>query len=164
MSIITDPGEYIAGCYLQKVLECDFVNYNVRPPGGGRGSQAELDVIGLRLRDKHVFLCEVAIHLRGFNYGSGIQSDIAKVRQKHEVQRQYAANYLGEFTPEYMFWSPVVPKGKIISALAEINGLSLVINGAFQKCVEQLRSMAAAETHDSGNEVFRYLQIMERLG
>jgi hypothetical protein len=31
-----DQGEYIVGCYLQKVLGCDFVNYNVRIAGGGK--------------------------------------------------------------------------------------------------------------------------------
>ena len=28
-------GEYIVGAYLKLKLDCDFVDYNVRPPGGG---------------------------------------------------------------------------------------------------------------------------------
>ena len=46
----TDPGEYIAGCYLKKILNCDFVDYNVRAPGGGLKGLGELDVVGINLK------------------------------------------------------------------------------------------------------------------
>jgi hypothetical protein len=31
----TEMGEYVVRAYLKEVLRCDFVDYNVRPPGGG---------------------------------------------------------------------------------------------------------------------------------
>jgi hypothetical protein len=31
--MLTDVGEYIAGAYLRLVLNCNFVDYNVRTPG-----------------------------------------------------------------------------------------------------------------------------------
>ena len=33
--MLTDVGEYLVGAYLQLKMECDVVDYNVRPPGGG---------------------------------------------------------------------------------------------------------------------------------
>ena len=44
----TTMGEYITGAYLKLILECDVVDYNVRPPGGGRAGLAEFDVVGLK--------------------------------------------------------------------------------------------------------------------
>lgn len=159
-----DAGEQIVGCYLQKIELCDFVSYNIRPPGGGRGSLSELDVIGMRLRDKRVFLCEVAIHLNGFNYGKGSQQDIQRVINKYDVQRDYAANHLKDFTPEFMLWSPFFPSsGKVYDAVNSLNGLQLVANDDFKECLNKLRSLAASETHDSGNDFFRLLQITERI-
>ena len=45
----TQIGEYIVGSYLKERLSCDFVDYNVRPPGGGLAGLAQLDVVGLNL-------------------------------------------------------------------------------------------------------------------
>jgi len=33
--MLTDIGEFIVGAYLQLIEECDVIDYNVRPPGGG---------------------------------------------------------------------------------------------------------------------------------
>ncbi len=33
--MFTYIGEFIVGAYLQLIEECDFIDYNVRPPGGG---------------------------------------------------------------------------------------------------------------------------------
>jgi hypothetical protein len=33
--IKTDIGEYAVGAYLKIIKKCDFVDYNVRSPGGG---------------------------------------------------------------------------------------------------------------------------------
>ena len=30
--MLTDIGEFIVGAYLQLIEECDFIDYNVRPP------------------------------------------------------------------------------------------------------------------------------------
>jgi len=42
--MLTDIGEFIVGAHLQLIEECDFVDYNVRPPGGGLKGLSELDV------------------------------------------------------------------------------------------------------------------------
>lgn len=75
-----------------------------------------------------------------------------------------ANRYLGNFrNHRFMFWSPVVPRGYMTRALAEIEGLELVINGDYKRRVDQLRMRAKKESQDTGNPFFRALQILESL-
>lgn len=161
--MVTDIGEYLVGAYLKVCADCDVVDYNVRPPGGGLEGLGELDVIGLNFKTNTATLCEVTTHIRGLLYGSN-QESVARIKRKHSRQREYAAKYLSSFpTIEYQFWSPVVPKGYLTEHLAKIEGLDLVINGDYKRRVEQLRKLAATQTQDVGNPVFRVLQILEHL-
>lgn len=66
--MLTDIGEYFVGAYLQLCEECDVVDYNVRPPGGGLAGLGELDVLGFNFKTDSVFLCEVTTHIRGLLY------------------------------------------------------------------------------------------------
>ena len=159
----TEIGEYIVGAYLKQKCGCDFVDYNVRPPGGGLEGLAELDVVGLNFEKGQAFLCEVTTHLHGLRYGS-YQESVEKVRDKLKRQKIYAKKYLSRFrTIRYMFWSPVVPKGKLTDALGRIDGLELVINERYTECVNELRKLAQDTEHDTGNPFFRALQILEHL-
>jgi hypothetical protein len=60
-----EMGEYVVGGYLKEILGCEFVDYGIRPPGGGLVGLGELDVLGLRFSDRTAFLCEVATHTQG---------------------------------------------------------------------------------------------------
>ena len=40
--MLTDIGEFMVGAHLRLVRECDFVDYNIRPPGGGLAGLEEL--------------------------------------------------------------------------------------------------------------------------
>ena len=64
----TEMGEYIAGAHLKLIQECDFVDYNVRAPGGGLARLPELDVGGFHFKEGTVSLCELATHIRGTLY------------------------------------------------------------------------------------------------
>lgn len=158
----TTMGEYLVGAYLKEQLACDVVDYNVRPPGGGLGGLAEFDVIGLRFRDRRVYLCEVVTHLDGMNYGNN-QKNVERIRAKHERQKQYAKEHLAQFTPEYMLWSPRVAVGYATEGLAQIETLQLYINERYTQCVQDLRRLAKGTTRDAGNPFFRVLQILEHL-
>jgi hypothetical protein len=46
-------GEYFVGAYLKSVKDCDFIDYNVRIPGGGLKGLSELDVVGLNFKDEY---------------------------------------------------------------------------------------------------------------
>ena len=60
-----ESGEELVGSYLREVLECDFVEFNLR----ARFVQGEIDVIGINTAKKTVYICEVATHLEtGLQY------------------------------------------------------------------------------------------------
>ena len=159
----TEVGELIVGAYLKMCLGCSFVDYNVRPPGGGMEGLGELDVVGLKPDTGEAFLCEVTTHIRGLLYVSNAET-VKRIKRKHVRQKEYASKYLASFSSHrYMFWSPVVPVGYLTKNLARINGLELIVNEEYSDRVTELEALAATQTHDSGNDFFRFLQIMERL-
>jgi hypothetical protein len=161
----TDMGEYIVGAYLKIFKECDFVNYNVKFPGGRREGSNELDVVGLDFKNKIAYLCEVATHIDGLLYGNSNETTVEKIKTKYEGQKEYADKYLPNFftNRRFMFWSPVVPKGCITKELEKVNGLELVINEKYAQCIDELREKAKKLTNDVGNPFFRTLQILEHL-
>lgn len=157
-------GEYAVGAYLKLILKCDVVDYGVRPPGGGMAGLSELDVIGLRFSDMHAYLCEVTTHLDGTLYGNGAADSIARIARKHDTQMWYADTYLADFRePEFMFWAPCVPVGRITTGLQAIATLDLVINDRYAAAIDELRSLARATKATTGNPFFRSLQILGHL-
>lgn len=156
-------GEYIVGAYLKIIKECDFVDYNVRPPGGGLEGLNELDVIGLDFKNKIAYLCEATTHIRGLLYKDN-KTTVKKIKTKYNKQEKYAKKYLSFFSKQYFkFWSPVVPKGYITKELEKVNGLKLVINEKYTNCMDELKVKAKELTNDTGNAFFRMLQILEHL-
>ena len=159
----TEIGEYIVGAYLKIIKICDFVDYNVRPPGGKLEGLNELDVIGLDFKNKIAYLCEVATHIRGLQYGDN-KTSVERVKTKYKKQKKYANEHLSNFPNQYfMFWSPVVHKGYVTSELEKIDGLELVINEKYTQCIDDLKEKAKELTNDVGNPFFRTLQILEHL-
>jgi hypothetical protein len=159
----TDIGEYIVGAYLKSIYYCDYVDYNIRIPGGGLKGLSELDVIGIDLKNKTAYLCEVTTHIRGLLYINN-EKTVEKIKQKHCVQKEYAKLILSDFqTIKYMLWSPYVPEGYITKHLREIKSLELVINKDYSKCINEMRVLAANNTNDLGNPFLRTLQILEHL-
>lgn len=156
-------GEYLVGSYLQLVEECDVVDYNVRIIGGGIKGLNELDIIGLKFETNTAFLCEVAVHIRGLNYG-GYAQTVATIKRKHANQKYYAKKKLKKFPiRHYMFWSPKIPVGELSSQLFKIEGLEIVSNEDFTERIIDLRVKAKELKQDTGNPAFRMIQIMENL-
>ena len=161
--MLTDVGEFIVGAYLQLIEECNFIDYNVRPPGGGLKGLGELDVVGLKFNSNTAYLCEVTTHIRGLLYENK-QETVSRIKQKYERQKEYAKNHLTKFeNHKFMFWSPVVPVGYITENLCNIEDLELVINGEYKKRIEKLRVLAGKTTYDARNPFFRILQIIEHM-
>jgi hypothetical protein len=158
----TESGEYIVGAYLQHCYECDIVLYNERQRGGKLAGLSELDVVGLNLPKREVYLCEVTTHILGMLMVN-VPTTIEKVRKKFEAQKAYASARFNGFTTHYMLWSPVVSNKKLLSALKNIEGLELIVNGGFKQRVSMLRDIARENTHDMGNPFMRTLQILEHL-
>ena len=159
----TDIGEYIVGAYLKIIRGCDFVDYNVRSPGGGLQGLNELDVVGLNFSKKLAYLCEVTTHIRGLLIKDK-RTTVETTRMKYEKQKEYATKHLPGFPKRhFMFWSPVVPKGYITEGLEKIEGLELCINAKYAQCIDELKQKAGELTNDVGNPFFRMLQILEHL-
>ena len=105
--------------------------------------------------DRTAFLCEVATHLDGLNYGSSYEDTAQRLVAKHERARRYAAESLEPFPrTRFMLWSPRVPKGALTKRL-EGSGLELIINEAYAKCVGELKRRARTSSKDIGNPFFR---------
>lgn len=158
----TDIGEYFVGAYLRLVENCDFVDYNVRTPNGGRDGLNELDVLGIKIQTRVVYLCEVTTHICGLQYGKNYRDTVLRIRAKHAWQRAYAQQYLPDFTPRYQLWSPVVSP-RVKTELARIENFEVVANGDYKNRVKELRGLARNETRNTQNPVFRVLQILEHL-
>ena len=80
----TEMGEYFVGACLEHLDEyrCDYVLYNVRPSGGGLKGLREIDVVGIKLVTKTVYLSEVTTHLASLGYGMGYKDTIDRFRKK----------------------------------------------------------------------------------
>ncbi|QDV50305.1 hypothetical protein [Gimesia fumaroli] len=161
--MLTDIGEFIVGAYLQLIVKCDFIDYNVRTPGGGQKGLNELDVIGFNFDTETAYLCEVTTHIGGLLYVNN-QETISRIKKKHQHQKAYAKQHLTKFAHhEFMFWSPVVPVGYLTNHLEKMKTLDVIINGEYKKRVEELKTLAKNTTYDARNPFFRMLQIMEHM-
>jgi hypothetical protein len=135
-----------------------------RPTGGGIRGLSELDVLGLRFSDGTSFLCEVATHLGGLEYGGGYEATAKKIREKMLRAAEYARESLQQFpNNRYSFWSPRVPKGKLTSLLSEIPSIEIMINEEYSRRISELADLATKSTHDTGNPFFRTLQLIGHL-
>ena len=160
----TEIGEYVVGACLKLLKGCDFVDYNVRRPGGGLAGLNELDVMGLDFKNKTVYLCEVTTHLDGLLYGSSRITTVERIGTKYSKMQEYADNHLSDYftNRHFMFWSPVVtPSPK--DELKKIKGLELVINDDYAAYIGLLQEFAKKATYDTGNPAVRVLQILGHL-
>lgn len=172
-----DIGEDLVGAWLREVERCDFVQYNVPL----RDQQGEIDVIGLNLLTRTVYICEVATHTtQGLQYTYGNRpNNVEKLTSKFQADVDYSRKYLAQFeNHRFMLWSPIVrhsaddAKHNQFADLVAIRrnlyashraDVEMIVNEVYLQCVEQLRARAAKETAASEYPVFRLLQILQKL-
>jgi len=98
-------GEEICGEYLKYIKECEFITYDVTNPD----IQGEIDVIGINLQNKILYVCEVAVHTYGLQYVKDKRpDDYNRFMAKIEKDITYAKKYFPEFNIKPMIWSPIV--------------------------------------------------------
>jgi len=160
-----EMGEYLVGAYLELFEGCEIISYNIRSRDKGIRGMGELDVVGLNLKRKTAFLCEVVTHLRGTMYAGGREETVRKIFNKYENQRKFAKKYLGNFSKiHFQLWSPSVSK-IYVDSLGKKRGLELVINQDYSKCINKLRDVAKGSTKNTGIppiECFKFLSIKKR--
>lgn len=127
---------------LKIIEECDIIDYNVRPPGGGLKGLEELDVIGINFKTNTAYLCKATTQIRGALISNN-KKTVEKIEQKHNRQNDYAKKYLSNFANHrYIFLSPVVPVGSITSHLENIKNLEKIINKDYKDNIEKLKEIA----------------------
>lgn len=168
-------GEQLAASYLQYIKGCEFTQQNLYTIE----SQGEIDVVGINLKTKHVYVCEVAIHLTtGLQYVKDKRpNNIQKLTDKFSRDIEYANKYFEGYEKTFMLWSPVV-KGKGSDVYNQIGHLSaigenikskfgvaieFIVNDRFYECLNEMRLFARSKTADLKCPVLRFLQIEEHL-
>jgi hypothetical protein len=171
-------GEEIAGAYLKVCLGCDFLEFNLQTPD----IQGEIDVVGIDVKKKILYVCEVATHpttgLMYVNRKTNQPDNVDQLVRKFIKDIAYAEKYFADYRRVFMLWSPVVressptAKHNQIADLADITSrvssekgaeIRLVVNEEYQKCLDALREHAARETKELKSPVLRLMQIEEKL-
>lgn len=168
-------GEQLVADYLQHVEECQFVGQNLPTSG----EQGEIDVIGVDIENKKIYMCEVAIHLEtGLQYTKDRHpNNINKFIEKFRRCSNYANDYWKGYTHIYMLWSPIVKSPQKSSAHSQVKDVeeivsqleqenikvTPIINQDFMKCIEELKNHAANTTTELKSPIMRYMQLESKL-
>lgn len=169
-------GEELVAAYLQHIKGCEFTQQNLYTPD----VQGEIDVVGINLADKSIYVCEVAIHLStGLLYTKGAKpNNVAKLTEKFSRDIEYAEKYFPDYQRHYMLWSPIVRQSKADAVLNQQRdieeiarqlhskydvALELVVNEVFQARFDELREFARGKSEELKNPVLRLFQIEEAL-
>ena len=175
--LLMNVGEHLVSSYLRYIRECEFTQLNLYTVE----AQGEIDVIGINLRDRKVYVCEVAIHLlTGLQYTKDKRpNNVKKLTEKFSRDIDYANKYFTDYEKNFMLWSPIV-KGRRVGSLndqmnhletigANINAshgvtIDFVVNQRFQACMQEMRQFARLTTADLKCPVMRLFQVEEHLG
>lgn len=169
-------GEEIVMAYLQYVKECDFIQSNLYIPG----IQGEIDVVGIDINNKKIYVCEVAIHLiTGLQYVHNKRpNNVNKLVDKFSKDIKYAIDYFPDYEKIPMLWCPIVKNQKVGSKNNQMNDvneickiikekfkmeLTTIINEKFMKCLNELRMYAISDTKENKSPIIRLMQIEEYL-
>ncbi|MBN2210600.1 MAG: hypothetical protein JW709_04315 [Sedimentisphaerales bacterium] len=169
-------GEELVAAYLEHIKGCEFIQQNLYTPD----VQGEIDVVGINLKTKSIYVCEVAIHLvTGLMYVTDRKTNnVNKLNDKFSKDIDYANTYFSEYNKHFMLWSPIVKKSKATSKHNQMKDLEdiqqnifqkygvtvdLIINDKFLSCLHELREHAKKETKELKSPVLRLMQIEEYL-
>ncbi len=169
-------GEELVAAYLQHIKGCEFTQQNLYTPD----VQGEIDVVGIDLANRALYVCEVAIHLvTGLYYVKGGQpNNVDKLTDKFSRDIEYARKYFPDYRQHFMLWCPVIRRSKEDAILNQERDLrqieeniqtkygtpiEFVVNEDFQRRIDELRQYARDKTEELKNPVLRLLQIEEAL-
>jgi hypothetical protein len=161
-----DMGESLVGAYLRYGVNCDFVVYGTQTE-----KQGEIDVIGFQVEQRCVWMCEVATHLDGLQYGSGgAPATLAKIRQKVERAVAFGNRMFSDQERRFEWWSPRVGP-TLATGLEEVAAelsspdttVDFVINEEYADRVALLVEKARKGTKPTPEPFFRSLQILVHL-
>jgi hypothetical protein len=169
-------GEQIVSSYLKYICGCDLIQTNLYTAE----TQGEIDVVGINLEKKMVYVCEVAIHLAtGLQYTKDKRpNNIHKLTEKLSRDITYAEANFPSYKREYMVWSPIVKNRKNNPVYDQIGHTTMignniqgkhsvkvvfVVNDKFQECLQEMRDYARKQTAELKCPIMRLFQIEEQL-
>jgi Holliday junction resolvase-like predicted endonuclease len=172
-----DPGEQIVGEYLKWVKNCEFISYNVQTGE----KQGEIDVIGINIKEKIIYFCEVATHLGGLQYVNkkdNKSNNKQKLIDKFEKDIKYSENF-GKMNKKIMLWAPIIIIPKKVSAknnqLEDINfvkshikettgiDIELIYNEKYIDALNELEQIIITKSNVLSNPISRYIQIRGKI-
>lgn len=170
-------GQQLVSAYLRCIRKCDFIQTNLYTVD----VQGEIDVVGINLAERKVYVCEVAIHLTtGLRYVKDNRpNNVNKLVEKFTRDIAYARKYLGDYEHHFMLWSPIVkqsrgsPANDQMGHLSEVKrrvmegsqvDLECVVNLGFQAAMQEMREFAGRQSAELQCPLMRLLQIEELLG
>lgn len=165
-------GEEIVAAYLLYVKQCEFTQQNLYTPD----VQGEIDVVGINLKTKEIYVCEVAIHLTtGLQYVKDNKTNnVNKLTEKFSKDVKYAKKYFPDYVQHFMLWSPIVKsagekaKDNQMKDVTQIQknihdkysvDIELIINDKFASCLREMKEFAKKETKELKSTVLRFMQI-----
>jgi hypothetical protein len=169
-------GEEIVMAYLQYIKNCNFIQANLYTPD----IQGEIDVVGIDIDNRKIYVCEVAIHLiTGLQYVHQKRpNNVNKLVDKFSKDIEYADKYFPNYEKIAMLWSPIVRNQKSGSIHNQLNDvmnikeiilekynveLLTIINEKFMYCLNELREFATTDTKENKSPIIRLMQIEEYL-
>ena len=171
-----NTGEELVSSYLRYIRGCEFTQKNLYTIE----SQGEIDVVGINLKEKTVYICEVAIHLiTGLQYTkNSAPNNVLKITEKLSRDIDYANTFFSEYKKHIMFWSPIIKKGQVGAVHSQIRDVEeiksnifnkygivveFIINETFLSCLSEMRDFAQNETSELQCPIMRLMQIEGRL-
>lgn len=168
-------GEEIVAAFLQVFKHCEFVELNRKIPN----KQGDIDVIGIDINKKILYVCEVTIHILGLQYVNSRDKqpeNVERLVKKFSKSIEYVQEHYKDYKINLMFWSPIVKnqkEGSKHNQLRDIEQLKQiikdkynlevfeVINEKFLEYFNDLRKYASENKIDFKSPVLRLLQIEE---
>lgn len=168
-------GEEICGEYLKHIMKCEFVSYNV-----DLGNQGEMDVLGISLSDKKIYICESATHTQGLGYSKRdvktnkiVPDDYNRFKSKFSKNAVYVRMQFPKFEIVPMLWSPIVKSSVKVGSYNTINelyrlksdllsenlDLNLIINDDYKQAIQALKDHAKTHSVEMKSSVMRIFQI-----
>lgn len=166
--------EEFVGEYLKIMKGCDFVKYNEKftvatEDGHKQKGMSEADVIGINLKDRTVFVCEVSAQMEGIYDTYPAKLDCGNPNNKFAKNQRYIEEQFKDFeskTVKYMFWCPILKekqKEKFTLPNDDKLKVELIAGQDFLKKIDELKEYLATSKKDYASPVIRFLQILAHL-
>ena len=158
-------GESLVGSYFKYIQNCKVVVYDTPLDG----EQGDIDIIALDEMTGKVYICDVATHIQGLQYGN-YENTVKKLEEKIKRSVKFKKRHFDDKKAIFMIWSPRVPPG-LEKQLTKLKGkmrgegieIDFVINKVYTEKIRQLREKAKADVSTTNEPAFRLLQILEHL-